>query len=560
MIPLLIAAGATVDATNFNNATPLLIAVANSRVDAVRMLLEHKADPNHKGIISNWAPPGYPGRSDWNFQPIFFAVASRNDDFMKLLLDAGANPDGTSDAGSTPLTFAIGYNYVDGVRLLLEHGANPNAIPDKAESPLNETLSQNRDHQIIKLLLDNGANPNVTNRNGYVPLFQTSDTNIIRWLVEHKADVNTRNAAGLTPLMCGQIPADKLEILLSHGANPDLQDTNGNAALHHIVRAGCADCVKVLLEHKANPNIQNNLGNTPLDIAKSGLGGMISDSMLTPDPSGGRGTVGVNQEQEIVDLLTKAGGLADLPKRDRIEATRASYSSVPVFYKGSHDWNRYSLLELVAREYGLLSISKSGQWITGRRDSEAVLWRDYGGYAFPDFGKVVIYRRARNSTKQTATPVNLEDILKTGDCSRDVWLEWGDVVEIPEADHPVDQRWEGLTESTVNALSKCVARQVTLKIKGESETLKLAPQLTIPYGGSPFPDFRLTSASFMLRSVLDNSKLIRVSSDLAHVKVTRQDRVTKKTTEWTVDCTNPEQADLWVRHGDTIEVPEKTGD
>ena len=60
----------------------------------------------------------------------------------------------------------------------------------------------------------------------------------------------------------------------------------------------------------------------------------------------------------------------------------------------------------------------------------------------------------------------------------------------------------------------------------------------------------------MLRSVLDNSKLIRVSSDLSRVKVTRQDPLTKKTSEWTIDCTD-QTDNLWLRDGDLIEVPEK---
>ena len=98
---------------------------------------------------------------------------------------------------------------------------------------------------------------------------------------------------------------------------------------------------------------------------------------------------------------------------------------------------------------------------------------------------------------------------------------------------------------------------MTLKIKGESTTLKLSPE--IMYGNMNPPDerFILVHASFMLRSVLDNSKLLRVSSDLAHVKVTRHDPITGKTEEWTVDCTNPRDADLWLRDGDVIEVPEK---
>jgi hypothetical protein len=72
-----------------------------------------------------------------------------------------------------------------------------------------------------------------------------------------------------------------------------------------------------------------------------------------------------------------------------------------------------------------------------------------------------------------------------------------------------------------------------------------------------YGEVRLTRVSFMLRSVLDNSKLVRVSSDLSRVKVTRTDPESKKKLEWTIDCTNPSDSDLWLRDGDVIEVPEK---
>ena len=62
----------------------------------------------------------------------------------------------------------------------------------------------------------------------------------------------------------------------------------------------------------------------------------------------------------------------------------------------------------------------------------------------------------------------------------------------------------------------------------------------------------------MLRSVLDESKLIRSSSDLTRVKVTRRDSTNTKPRVWTVDCSVPDKApDLWLRDGDVIEVPEK---
>jgi hypothetical protein len=62
----------------------------------------------------------------------------------------------------------------------------------------------------------------------------------------------------------------------------------------------------------------------------------------------------------------------------------------------------------------------------------------------------------------------------------------------------------------------------------------------------------------MVRSVLDQSKLVRFSSDLSRVKVSRRDAASGKSQSWVVDCTGGNNApDLWLRDGDVIEVPEK---
>ena len=550
IISFLIKAGANVDTTNFHNAAPLLLAVANNRVETTRVLLGHKADPNHIGTIPSWTPPipGY-GRSDWTAAPVYFAVALTNNEILSALLDHGANPNGNFDKAWIPLTSAMNANYVDGVQLLLDHGANPAGSPKAEESPLNEAVVQRRDPRIIKALLDKGADPNVPGKNGYTPLMSAIDPDVVRWLVQHKADVNARTKSGLTALMVGHQnvwpePPEKDIILLTNGANPDLQENDGNTALHQAVRTGQTNIIAALLDYKANPNIQNNDGLTPLDIALS---------QAKPHTMG-QWFLSEQTAQQIADMLNKASGLANLPKRNRIEVRGPNYSDA-VFTKDSHDWNHFSLLELVARQYGLLSTQSSGSWSSTAKGARWALWSGYS-LPFPDFKNVIIYRRSGDDPKQKAIAVNVEDILNSGDCSRDVVLEWGDVVEIPEADHPVEQRWEGLDEPAFKALTNCVSRQVTLKIKGETTTLKLSPEII--FNNFVVGDkFMLIHTSFMLRSALDNTKLLRVSSDLAHVKVTRHDPITNKTQEWTIDCTSPGDTDLWLRDGDVIDVPEK---
>jgi ankyrin repeat protein len=546
MVSLLLDSGASVDATNLIDATPLFLAVSYKSLDATRVLLEHKADPNHNVTYKNQ-------QSNW---PVSVAANGSDNEILKLLLDAGANPEPHSPQNYGPLIMAIGRNDADGVQLLLQHGADPNRRSPDGNSPLDYILKNRLDARMVSLLLDKGADPNAKDSSGLSPLFNTTDPQIGRLLVEHKADVNARLDDGKTQIMrTYAYDTNYLKFLLDAGAKPDLQDTNGDTALHHaIYDSQPPEFVAILLEHKANPNIQDNNGLTPLDVANA--------RVAEPNryPMGGipgiprQRTISTEDEKKIADLLVKAGGLANLPKRDRIEVRRASESGT-TYTKGSHDWNRFSLLELVAGNYGLLSRNTSGEWSIEESWGSS-LWNSY--LRFPDFKNLVIYRRVDNSTKQTAINVNLEEILNTGDCSRDVGLLWGDIVEIPEADHPVDQRWEGLSDQQVASLIKCVSRQVTVRIKGESTTLKLAPELdALTSPSRPNGRWKLVRPSFMLRSVLDNSKLIRVSSDLSRVKVTRHDPVTKKTVEWTVDCTDPNQADLWLRDGDVIEVPEK---
>ncbi len=67
--------------------------------------------------------------------------------------------------------------------------------------------------------------------------------------------------------------------------------------------------------------------------------------------------------------------------------------------------------------------------------------------------------------------------------------------------------------------------------------------------------------SFYLGSVLYRSGMLRASSDLSRVKVSRIDPDAGQRYEMVFDC-RPESPqggapDLWLRNGDTIEVPEK---
>ena len=62
---------------------------------------------------------------------------------------------------------------------------------------------------------------------------------------------------------------DPFQILLKHGADPNLADGNGNLPLLLAVSTSNPPATKLLLQHGANPNLAGENGHTPLSIAQT---------------------------------------------------------------------------------------------------------------------------------------------------------------------------------------------------------------------------------------------------------------------------------------------------
>ena len=195
--------------------------------------------------------------------------------------------------------------------------------------------------------------------------------------------------------------------------------------------------------------------------------------------------------------------------------------------------------------------------------SNAVHPREFWGQAalpFPDLKRLVVRRPAGDGQSWKNLEVDAAELLDSGDRGRDVRLQPGDIVEIPEADHPVDQKWSGFTSTQLSNLLNCVSRTVTIVIKGTENRVPLEldyqPDNTVTGYGER--GYGMTKGSFMLMPVLWKSGLVRASSDLSRVKVTRK-QATGKRREWVIDCSgaNGTFPDLWLQDGDVIEVPDK---
>ncbi|HLF11826.1 MAG TPA: ankyrin repeat domain-containing protein [Gammaproteobacteria bacterium] len=239
---MLITAGADVEQVEANGISPLLMSILNNQLSIARFLLDQGADPNVEDF--------------WGRTPLFAAVEYRNLDMNNRDQDSPS----TNGVDREPI--------LDFMKVLLERGANPNArtreVPPSrrwlyslgdvswvdftGQTPfLRAALSG--DTAGMRLLLAHGADPNLPTLAGTTPLMAAAGVN---WVVAQTytesnkalieaielcftlgADVNATNSMGLTALLGAANRGSNqiIELLVDNGARLDVADKEGRTAV-----------------------------------------------------------------------------------------------------------------------------------------------------------------------------------------------------------------------------------------------------------------------------------------------------------------------------------------
>jgi len=197
--------------------TPLCFARTS---DAARALIAEGADPKV--------------RSDYGVTPLHFAAGRGDWEVVEVLIAAGADVNAKDDTGYTPLHWTTreswdpdeGKHYIAGpfdpqrklhvARLLVEHGARVNAAGAfGGQTPLFDAARTNV--ELTRFLLDSGASADARTSDGYAPLHQAMNSEVVRLLIEHGAKVNARDVwEHRTPLYFAHEP-DVIEELTKAG-------------------------------------------------------------------------------------------------------------------------------------------------------------------------------------------------------------------------------------------------------------------------------------------------------------------------------------------------------
>ncbi len=544
---LLLANKADVNLKTRDGLTPLIAAVNAGQPDTVTLLLKHGADTRSKMADDHASTP--------RWTALDAAIVMNDNATIKLLLENHADPNATFDLGdrgnvherdSTPLILAAGWQHRESAQILLANKAEVNWRNGQGTTALWIAVNKN-DTALVGLLLDNGADPKIK--------YDTANG----WTVLHLAARDRRK--------------ELAELLLAHGANANAQDNTGETPLHLAVSLGEREMVALLLAHGADANLKDHQGQTALDLAEhqseSGNQLTLTGPFSGTSPLSYQWNFGASEKaspstNDMAILLRQHGALAEADISTlRVMRGEGSPSRV-IFKKDATAYNhRYMLFELIERMYdGAIP----GAMIA---DSNIHFFTQESGLTFPDFSRLMIVHRPANGRTNIVT-MDLDKALATGDCSKDVSLEWGDIVKIPELDHKVSDLWTGLSQSVKDTLVKCLAREVEIMVKGQATRFRLRPdysRLSGDSGGLPASTARSSGdaagkiselPSFWLNDVVNEANVILSSSDLTRVKVKRVDPGTNKNEEMVFNLGKgvPEN-DLWLRDGDVIEIPEK---
>ncbi len=250
--------GAEISARDKNGWSPLIWASIKGYQSIVEYLVENGADLH---ICSD---------DGWN--ALTGAFFKQHHGIVEFLTERGARFGRKFKEAA--LLSAYEHGSLDIVRLLIADGVNVNIGASDAQPLLIHVIGRG-DVEILDLVLDAGADVNIRDRNGNPALVNAilaAQYESAMRLIERGASVNVKGV-NWTPI---HVAADRGRVglckaLLDAGASVDQLATVKRTALMQASQHKFADVVELLLEHGADPNLKDEKLHSPSDLSRDGL-------------------------------------------------------------------------------------------------------------------------------------------------------------------------------------------------------------------------------------------------------------------------------------------------
>lgn len=207
---------------------------------------------------------------------LHYATINGDVEMMKLLLEAGANPDIQDNQLKTPLHYAAISKNEESIRNLLSHKANSNIQDSDGNTGLHYAMQITYDRHgnllkpgpdYIQLFLDAGARKELKNNQMRTPYDNANLITVQPYFTGHQDQVDRLNpnpgakffktdTKYVNQLLLAVNNNDLNEVveLLKADVSPDAAESDGLTVLHIASRKGSTDIVKALLNAGANPD------------------------------------------------------------------------------------------------------------------------------------------------------------------------------------------------------------------------------------------------------------------------------------------------------------------
>ncbi|KAJ8680802.1 hypothetical protein QAD02_016589 [Eretmocerus hayati] len=176
--------------------------------------------------------------------PMHAVLSIKDEDCAKLFIEYGCSIDALDNHTSTPLMTAVRLNLINSVKLLLSKGANPNYVRIRnfddwveKDSVISEAAKY-ENVPMIRILWENGASLSCREDLQNLLSLSVARGNVVmaKYFLDKGADVNHKEDGETLISVALRYRTSKmrdnvLQILLDHGADIILEDSDGKTAL-----------------------------------------------------------------------------------------------------------------------------------------------------------------------------------------------------------------------------------------------------------------------------------------------------------------------------------------
>ena len=231
--------------------------------------------------------------------PLHIALYNGHADVALLLLGHCMDVDVRGFDEQTPLHMAVNSGLLEVTRTLIGRNATINARDSEGRTPLHTTLHagsgrfDEKYFDVVRYLVEHGADVDAQNNTEQPTTLHLASYfggfKVAQLLLGHGADINVQGKNGRTPLHealaslhddFGDYRFDTVRFLLEHGADVNAPDNDHATPLHVVSASGGVKAARLLLGHGADVHALDGNHLTPLHFASKSRGFELPDRLV----------------------------------------------------------------------------------------------------------------------------------------------------------------------------------------------------------------------------------------------------------------------------------------